>query len=178
MRIISGTHKSRRFSPPKGFKSRPTTDIAREGLFNILSNSYQIDGLDVIDLFAGSGAVSFEFASRGATKIISVEKSYPVFKHLIKVVNELGFDAIRVIKKDAFYWIEKSDEKADIIFADPPFDHPKIEELPKIIMERKILKSGGCFILEHSSSSEFKSFKEYAYTKKYGSVNFSFFFVD
>lgn len=178
MRIISGSHKGRRFNPPKGFRSRPTTDLARESLFNILSNTYQIDGLIAIDLFAGSGSVSYEFASRGAEKVLSIEKSFPVFKHLIKLVNEFEFEHIRVIKKDVFNWLKKTDEKADIIFADPPFDLENINELPKIILEKKMIKEGGCLILEHGADLSFDAFEEYSYTKNYGAVHFSFFFVD
>lgn len=178
MRIISGSHKGRRFNPPKGFRSRPTTDIARESLFNILANTYQINGLITIDLFAGSGGISYEFASRGAEKVLCIEKSYPVFKHLIKTVNELKFDQIRVIKKDVFAWLKNTDEVGDIIFADPPFDHEKIKELPKIILEKKMIRSGGCFILEHPADLSFEEIEEYSHSKKYGSVNFSFFFVD
>ena len=178
MRIISGTHRGRRFNPPKGFRSRPTTDISREALFNVLSNTYQLDGLRVIDLFAGSGGISFEFASRGVSNVIMVEKSFPVFKHLIKTVHELGFDRIHVIKKDVFKWILLTEEKADIIFADPPFDHTEIEKLPSLIFDNNLLHKGGCLVLEHSSSHNFEALKEFSHTKSYGSVNFSFFFVD
>lgn len=178
MRIISGTHRGRRFSPPKGFKSRPTTDKARESLFNILSNTYQIDGLKVIDLFAGSGGISFEFASRGAESVISVEKSFPVFKNIIKNVKALDFESIRVIKKDAFKWISNYEGQADIIFADPPFDMEETLKLPELILKNNKLLPGGCLIIEHPSSIQFDTIKEFAYAKTYGSVNFSFFFVD
>lgn len=178
MRIISGTHKGRQFGPPKGFRSRPTTDMARESLFNILSNTYDINGLKVIDLFAGSGAISYEFSSRGAETVISVEKSYPVFKHLIKSVNEMGFDNIHIVKKDVFNWLAKSEEKADIIFADPPFDNPRIKELPALVFKNDRINKGGCFVLEHPSSMQFDDMEHYSYTKSYRSVNFSFFFVD
>ncbi len=178
MRIISGTHKGRRFNPPKGFKGRPTTDVARESLFNILSNTYQINDLVIFDLFAGSGGISYEFASRGAEKVLSIEKSFPVFKHLIKTVNDIDLNQIHVIKKDVFAWLKNTEEKADIIFADPPFDLDGIQELPKIIFEKKMINSGGCFILEHSADFSFDEYEEYDFSKKYGSVNFSFFFVD
>ena len=178
MRIISGSHKGRQFNPPKGFRSRPTTDLARESLFNILANTYQINGLTIIDFFAGSGSLSFEFASRGAAKVISVEKSYPVYKHLLNNVKEFGFTNIEVIIKDVFQWIEKNDVKADIIFADPPFELKGVDELPQRIFNKGLLNPGGCFILEHSSLLNFEEIKEYSYTKKYGAVHFSFFFVD
>jgi 16S rRNA (guanine(966)-N(2))-methyltransferase RsmD len=152
--------------------------MAREGLFNVLTNQYQLSGLKVIDLFAGSGGISYEFASRGAQKVICVEKSFPVFKHLIKGVNELGLDAIHVIKKDAITWIKNSNEQADIVFADPPFDHPSVSKLPEIILNSSILLSGGCFILEHGEGFSFEEIEEYRFTKSYRSVHFSFFFVD
>jgi 16S rRNA (guanine(966)-N(2))-methyltransferase RsmD len=178
VRIISGTHKGRHFSPPRGFRSRPTTDIAREGLFNILSNRYELDGLKIIDLFAGSGSLSYEFASRGAVEVVSVEKSFPVFKHIIKNVKEFGLTSIRVVKKDAFKWIANYEEQADIIFADPPFDNEQTVELPKLILENNKLLPGGCLIIEHGKDIQFDTTEECAFTRTYGSVNFSFFFVD
>lgn len=178
MRIISGTHRGRSFNPPKSFRSRPTTDMAREGLFNILSNTYNISGLKVIDLFAGSGGISYEFASRGAEEVLSVEKNFQVFKHLLKVSKELGFQTIHFVKKDVFAWLANSDERADIIFADPPFDHPKIADLPSVILNNNKLLPGGCLVVEHPDGIKFDTFKEYKNTKTYGSVNFSFFFVD
>jgi 16S rRNA (guanine(966)-N(2))-methyltransferase RsmD len=178
MRIISGTHKGRPFNPPKGFRSRPTTDMAREGLFNILANTYNIHGLKVIDLFAGAGGISYEFASRGAEQVLSVEKNFQVFKHLCKESKLLGLPVIHFIKKDVFSWLAHSDEQADIIFADPPFDHPRIADLPGLILNNEKLLPGGCLIVEHPDGIQFDSFKEYKNTKTYGSVNFSFFFVD
>jgi 16S rRNA (guanine966-N2)-methyltransferase len=178
LRIISGSHKGRQFNPPKGFKSRPTTDLARESLFNILSNSYQLDGLMVFDFFSGSGSIGFEFASRGAEKVICIEKSFPVYKQLVKNAKEMGLTNVEIVIKDVFRWIEKNDVKADIIFADPPFELKGVVELPHLILNKKLLNSGGCLILEHSSSLNFEEIKEYSYTKKYGAVHFSFFFVD
>ena len=178
MRIISGSHKGRQFNPPKAFKSRPTTDLAKESLFNVLSNNYQFDGLTVVDLFAGSGGISFEFASRGAKRVICVEKFFPVYKHLLKNVKELGFDNIEIVIKDAFRWVEKSAIKADIIFADPPFSNKGVIDLPKSILEKGLINPGGCLVIEHASVINFEEIHEFSFTKNYGAVNFSFFFVD
>ena len=178
MRIVSGTHKGRSFPVSKSFKSRPTTDIAKESLFNILTNTYNFSDLKVLDLFAGTGSISFEFASRNALEVIAVEKSYPLFKHLIKTSNDLGFDNIRFIKKDVFSFLRNNEERADIIFADPPFDHPLIDSLPSLILDGRWLNPGGCLIMEHPNEYKFDSRPEFDMSKAYGSVNFSFFFVD
>lgn len=178
MRIVSGTHRGRHFPVPKFFKSRPTTDIAKESLFNVLTNTYDFSDLLVMDLFAGTGSISFEFASRNAKEVVSVEKSYPLFKHLVKTSKDLGFDNIKFIKKDVFSYLKNRDKKVDIVFADPPFDHPMIANLPALILDGDLIRSGGCLVLEHPSEFNFDDRPEFEMKKNYGSVNFSFFFVD
>ena len=178
MRIISGTHKGRTFQVSKAFKSRPTTDIARESLFNVIAHQYRINGLVVVDLFSGSGAISYEFASRGAAQVLSIEKSYPVCKQIMKNAKDLGLEVIKVLRKDVFKWLSTSDHKADIIFADPPFDMKGLETLPDLVIENGFLNEGGCFILEHGRDHDFSEHKHFEELKQYGSVHFSFFFVD
>lgn len=177
MRIIGGTHKGRRFSVPKAFSSRPTTDMARESLLNVLLNRYHLDELSAIDLFSGTGAVSFEFASRGVQKVIAVENNFKVYRYLLNQLDEFKFSQIKVVKKDVFKFLSGEVHPADIIFADPPYDLKAIDALPELIFDNNWLNHGGCFILEHSKEYNFNDHPQFSHAKKYGSVHFSFFFV-
>ena len=177
MRIIGGTHKGRRFNVPKSFSSRPTTDMARESLLNVLLNRYYFDELSAIDLFAGTGAVSFEFASRGMQKVLAVESNFKVYKYLLNQIKEFEFNQIKVIKKDVFKFLSGEVHPADIIFADPPYNLQAIETLPELIFNNNWLNNGGCFILEHSKEFNFNEHPRFSQAKKYGSVHFSFFFA-
>ncbi len=177
MRIIGGSHKGRRFSIPKTFPSRPTTDMARESLLNVLLNKYYFDELDAIDLFAGTGAVSFEFASRGMKKVISVENNFKVYRYLVNQIRDFKFEKISVIRKDVFKFLTGKVHPVDIIFADPPYDLQAIETLPELIFNNNWLNKGGCFILEHSKEYNFNEYPQFLNAKKYGSVHFSFFYV-
>lgn len=176
MRIISGTLKGRRFSPPKSFSARPTTDIARESLFNVLNNRVNIDELTVLDLFGGTGSISYEFASRGSKDVTCVELNYKHFSFIKSTINELDLgDSIKVIKADAFRYMQKCDFKYDLIFADPPFDLKEFEGIPDKFFHQDLLKENGLFILEHSDKKSFEDHPHFSEVKKYGKVNFSFF---
>ena len=175
MRIISGKYGGRIIKPPRNFRSRPTTDLAKEGLFNILANHFHFDNLEVLDLFAGTGSVGFEFASRGAEKIDMIEKNYQHFKFIRKAMEILQAKNIQVIKADFFKAIQKIDQVYDIIFADPPYDLNEFEKVPELILSKPILKPNGWFILEHSSHHRFQSLPGFFDVRNYGSVNFSFF---
>ena len=176
MRIISGTLKGRRFSPPPGFKARPTTDYAKENLFNVLNNMVDFEEIKVLDLFAGTGSISFEFVSRGCKNITSLELNFKHFQFIQKTCKELNLDKVmRVIKSDVFRFVEKTSDKYDIIFADPPFDLEKASELPDTIIGRELLNEGGMFILEHSDKISYSHHPYYVETRDYGKVNFSFF---
>lgn len=175
MRIISGKYGGRIIKPPRNFRARPTTDLAKEGLFNILSNHFYFDDLEVLDLFAGTGSVGFEFASREAAKVCMVEKNYQHFKFIKKAVEILQADNIHVIKADFFKLIQKIDQSYDIIFADPPYSLKEFEKVPELILSKTILKPGGWFILEHPSHYCFQSLPGFFNLRNYGSVNFSFF---
>lgn len=177
MRIIGGSHKGRRFSVPKSFSSRPTTDMARESLLNVLLNKYHLDELSAIDLFAGTGAVSFEFASRGMQKVLAVESNFKVCRYLSGQIKEFDFEQIKIIKKDVFKYLSGEVQAADIIFADPPYNLQGIESLPELIFNNNWLNHGGCFILEHSKEHDFSKHPQFSSIKKYGSVHFSFFFL-
>ncbi len=175
MRIISGKYGGRIIKPPRNFRARPTTDLAKEGLFNILSNHFYFDKLEVLDLFAGTGSVGFEFASRGAEKVDMVEKNYQHFKFIKKAVEILQADNIHVIKADFFKAIQKIDQFYNIIFADPPYNLTEFEKVPELILSKSILKPDGWFILEHPSHYRFQSLPGFFDLRNYGSVNFSFF---
>ncbi len=175
MRIISGIHKGRRISIPKNFKSRPTTDFAKENLFNVLSNSLYFEDINVLDLFSGTGSIAFEFASRGAKEVTAVEKDYHHMLFIKKNAEALKLDNFNVIKSNAFVFIKRIDKKYDLIFADPPFELKEIEKIPGLIWESGILNSGGRFILEHSANYNFSNSDNFVELRKYGGVNFSIF---
>lgn len=177
MRIIGGTHKGRRYSVPSAFNSRPTTDMARESLMNVLLNKFYFEESAAIDLFAGTGGVSFEFASRGMKSILSVENNFKVFQYLNRQKHDFEFEQMKILKKDAFKFLMGSVSKADIIFADPPFDLKGIEMLPNLIIENNWLNKDGCFILEHSRNHNFDQHPLFSNIKQYGAVHFSFFFA-
>lgn len=175
MRIIGGKYKRRRFDVPKNIKARPTTDFARENLFNVLNNLIDFEDLKSLDLFAGTGAISFELLSRGANPIISVEKHGIQYGFIRKVAEELKTDDLIAIKGDVFKFIASSKEKFDFIFADPPYDLPNLADIPEMIFKAGILKEDGLFVLEHSSKNDFSDMPEFDELRTYGSVNFSFF---
>ncbi len=176
MRIISGSLKGRRFSPPKNFKARPTTDFAKENLFNILSNNYSFDELKVLDLFGGTGSISLEFASRGCKNITCVELNFNHFSFIKKNIINLEMDSsIKVIKANAFKFIEKTPETYSMIFADPPYDLTKSETIPDLILKNSLLKENGILIFEHSGKVDFKSHPNFIENRENGKVIFTFF---
>ena len=176
MRIIGGTFKSRIFRPGKNFKARPTTDFARENLFNILSNRFNFDDKKILDLFAGTGSISFEFASRGCKEIICVESDRIHFNFICSVIDTLGLkNIVRPLCDDVFRVIERKKQKFDIIFADPPYDLKRLADLPDLIMNKDLLSSEGLFILEHGKTNDFSFHPDFKELRKYGSVHFSFF---
>ena len=176
MRIVSGNLKGRRFSPPSNFKARPTTDYAKENLFNVLANRYNFEELKVLDLFSGTGSISFEFASRGCKNITSLELNYNHYRFILRCIHDLHLqEYISCIKGDAFKYIEKSNDSFDLIFADPPFDLPKAEEIPSLIMNSRLLKKNGLLIMEHSDKKKYSEHTNFFENRDYGKVNFSFF---
>lgn len=160
---------------PHGFKARPTTDFAREGLFNVLANTWEFEDLAVLDLFAGTGSIGFEFASRGAGRVDMVEKESRNSNFLQKTIASLSAEKVRVIHSDVLKYIQFCSFPYDIIFADPPYDIDILPEIPDRLFEANILEEEGWFILEHGSSQSFSSHPNFQKTKKYGSVHFSFF---
>jgi 16S rRNA (guanine966-N2)-methyltransferase len=176
MRIIGGTFRSRIFNPGKNFKARPTTDFARENLFNILSNRYDFENMKILDLFAGTGSISFEFASRGCTDITCVELDHVHYTFICSVVEKLGLKKIiRTLNTDVFKVIGRIKIQFDIIFADPPYDLKRLTDLPDLIMNNSLLNKEGLFILEHGKANDFSSHPDFIELRVYGSVHFSFF---
>ncbi len=176
MRIVSGKFRGKRFSPPKNFSARPTTDIAKESLFNILENDYYFDEIRVLDLFAGTGSISYEFFSRGCDDIAAVEIDNQHFRFVQKTIAELKAEKnIALYKADVFKFIKNNPLHYDIIFADPPFDLPNIETLPDLIFQNQHLKPETLLIIEHSFRTDFSTFPFFFKQKNYGKVNFSFF---
>lgn len=175
MRIIGGKYKAKRFSIPNGLNLRPTTDIAKEGLFNYLENIFDFEKIKVLDLYSGTGSISFEFASRGCTGVTLVELERKHFREIIKNINILSFEGIIAKNADSKRFVNKAEEKFDIVFADPPYTGGNIEEIPHLVLNSDILKDKGIFILEHSSKMSFHDHKFYSETKRYGSVSFSVF---
>jgi 16S rRNA (guanine(966)-N(2))-methyltransferase RsmD len=161
--------------PPLGFKARPTTDYAKESLFNILVNKFDFEEIKVLDLFAGTGGISYEFASRGCRYIDAVEIN-PIHYSFIKATTrKLDFKQIHVIRNDAFKFLHFCTETYDIIFADPPYTFEGIEEIPLTVFNRNLLNEGGRAVLEHSDSEDLSHIERFDYKRHYGNVNFSFF---
>lgn len=177
MRITGGRYRGRRINPPGNFKARPTTDFAREALFNILNNRIDFEAVSVLDLFSGTGAISYEFASRGAPAVHLVEKDRLHATGISKIVKELDIQNIKVLHLDVKAYLKTCTFKYDIIFADPPFDLSWLEEIPDLVMNSGILKEDGFFILEHPGSISFSGHKLFFEHRRYGEVNFSFFYA-
>jgi len=175
LRIVSGTYKGRLIKPPKNFKARPTTDFAKENLFNILNNNFDFTELNVLDLFSGTGSISYEFASRECKSIISVESNFKHQLFIKKTIDELGLENIKSIKSDAFRYVNSCVQKFDIVFADPPYDLKTMDTIPNFIFEQDIIKPEGWLILEHGDKTSFSRHPKFKEIRKYGGVNFSIF---
>lgn len=175
MRIVGGKYKSLRFSPPKNFPSRPTTDFAKEALFNILENRVDFEDCDVLDLFAGTGNISAEFLSRGAAHVLSIDDHPVSCKFLSQLQKQLADQSWKILRKDAFQYLENTQETFDIIFADPPYALKSIQTIPEIVFNRSLLKKGGMLIVEHGKENNFSEVRGFTEERNYGGVRFSFF---
>jgi 16S rRNA (guanine966-N2)-methyltransferase len=175
LRIISGKYRGRRIEPPAGFSARPTTDFARESLFNILSNRVDFEEITILDLFSGTGSISFEFASRGAKLVHLVEKERNHIAFIRRTVDEMKFENIKPVHIDVQAFLKTCRFRYDIVFADPPFNLSWIETLPDLVVSSGVLNESGFFILEHPKRLNFNSHKLLFEHRNYGSVNFSFF---
>jgi 16S rRNA (guanine966-N2)-methyltransferase len=175
VRIISGVYKGKRLYPGKSFKARPTTDFAKENLFNVLSNYFDFEDLEVLDLFSGTGSISYEFASRGCKSVDSVEINSRYHAFITKTAAELGQDQIKAYRADAFRFIKHTPRKYNLIFADPPYEMKEIDQIPVHVFESDILQEGGWMVLEHGKDNEFSNHPHFKELRKYGSVHFSIF---
>jgi 16S rRNA (guanine966-N2)-methyltransferase len=175
VRIISGEHKGILINPPKGLPVRPTTDRAKESLFNILENNFDIDTLTVLDIFSGTGNIAYEFASRGAVKITAVDINEKCVQFIKSTKDKNRFEFLQVFKKDAFAFLKSAPEKYDIIFADAPYAHKQIIEIPRIVNDKKLLNEKGWLIVEHESLLDLDQEPGFFDKRVYGQSAFSFF---
>ena len=173
MRIISGTLKGRNLIAPGNLPVRPTTDFAKTGLFNILQNYFDFESLTVLDLFCGIGSISFEFASRGAMQVTCVDEHAGCLKFIRETAEKFSLPVIQTLKSDVFRFLKSAGQQYDIIFADPPFDSRDADQLPDLIMEKKMLKAEGWLVVEHQSKRKIQSKAEPFQARKYGNCTFS-----
>ncbi|WP_295676558.1 16S rRNA (guanine(966)-N(2))-methyltransferase RsmD [uncultured Mucilaginibacter sp.] len=175
MRIIGGLLKGLRLNPPKNLPVRPTTDLAKEALFNILQNQIEFEGIRVLDLFSGTGNISMEFASRGAAQVTSVDRSIQCVHYLKDTARQHGLANIKAYKDDVFKYLQLETEQFDLIFADPPYDLNRIPEIPKVIFEKNMLLPDGLLIVEHQSMQNLSNHPAFVEQRRYGHSSFSFF---
>ncbi len=175
MRVIRGILKSRRFSIPKSFPSRPTTDFAKEGLFNILENQIDLVDLDILDLCAGTGNITFEFLSREAGNVTAIDKDYNSVRFISKTAKDFGVEKpLQALKMDVIAFLQKTDKKFDLIFADPPYAAKFHKQIVDLVFERNLLKPDGLLVIEHGKDISFEDYPSLIKFKNYGGVCFSF----
>ena len=175
MRIISGKNGRRRFDVPTGITARPTTDMARENLFNVLNNFIDFDGITALDLFAGTGAISFELLSRGAAAVTAVEMARTQTAFINKVKAMLADDNLTVVKGDVFKFLDSCTRRFDLIFADPPYDLPRFADVPRLVLDSPVMGPGSIFVMEHPREHDFSALPHFMQHRAYGKVNFSIF---
>ena len=175
MRIISGKYGRRRFDVPTGITARPTTDMARENLFNVLNNFIDFDGITALDLFAGTGAISFELLSRGAAAVTAVEMARTQTAFINKVKAMLANDNLTVVKGDVFKFLDSCTRRFDLIFADPPYDLPRFADVPRLVLDSPVMGPGSIFVMEHPREHDFSALPHFMQHRAYGKVNFSIF---
>lgn len=175
MRIISGKYRGRAINPPRNLRARPTTDFAKENLFNVLNNLVDYEELDVLDLFAGTGSISYEFASRGVRSVTSVEINAVHYNFIRQTARQLGCENMYVVKANAFLYLRSCPKQFDLIFSDAPYDLEGSEQIVDLVLGGNLLREGGIFIFEHSDRKSFESNPCFWQSRSYGSVQFSFF---
>lgn len=175
MRIIRGVHKGRTINAPKSLPVRPTTDFAKESIFNILNNHFEFEGLSVLDLFCGTGNMTYEFASRECGDITSVDSNYSCCEFIKKTTAEFKMNQVKVIKSDAFTFLKRITATYHIIFCDPPYDMEGFESIPELVFERKLLKPEGWLVVEHGPYTDLSKLPHFIEHRSYGNVNFSVF---
>ncbi len=175
MRIISGSHKGRALNPPRNLRARPTTDFAKENIFNVLGNYVDFEDIDVLDLFSGTGSISYEFASRGAKSVTSVEINAVHHKYIKDTAVGMGFDNVRPLKANVFLYLKSCSKTFDVIFSDAPYDLSGAEEVIELVFGRGLLADGGMLVFEHAKGADYSVHPCFLFFKSYGSVCFSVF---
>ena len=175
MRIVSGRYKGRVINPPRNLRARPTTDFAKENLFNVLGNLVDFEECDVLDLFAGTGSISYEFASRGARSVTSVEINPVHYNFIRQTAAQLGIEQLHAVKANVFLYLKNCTKQFDIVFSDAPYDLEGSEEVIREVFARDLLQPDGLLIFEHSKKMDFSQYEGFWQLRSYGSVQFSFF---
>lgn len=175
MRIIRGSHRGRKITAPSSLPVRPTTDLAKESLFNILDNHIYFEDIHVLDLYAGTGSISYEFASRGSQYVVSVDIDPGCVRFISETATKLGFSGLKAIRSSAIGFLGHCTEKFDLIFADPPYDLEGIEEVIHMVFDRQLMNDGGWLIIEHAREKDFSTLPYFFQHRNYGKVNFTFF---
>lgn len=175
MRIITGLYKGRHFDVPRSFKARPTTDFAKENIFNVLNGYMDFDGATALDLFAGTGSISLELLSRGCSQVVSVEKDRDHANFIAQCMKKLGTDGHILIRGDVFRFLKSCHQQFDFVFADPPYALPELPTIPDLVLDGGLLKEGGVLVFEHGKTNDFSGHPRFLEHRAYGSVNFSLF---
>lgn len=175
MRIISGQFRGRRLDLPKNLTLRPTTDMAKESLFNVLRNHIDFEEIEALDLFSGTGSISFELVSRGAKSVLAVEQNGAQIRFIESFIHKLEIENMRIVRMDVFQFFKTNKRTYDLVFADPPYDMPEFDTLPNLVFAHKLLNTDGIFVLEHSKAYAFVEHPNFIDQRNYGSVYFSFF---
>lgn len=175
MRIITGLYKGRHFDVPRSFKARPTTDFAKENIFNVVNGYMDLDGTVALDLFAGTGSISLELLSRGCSHVVSVEADRDHAAFIRQCMTKIGTDACLLIRGDVFRFMKSCKQQFDFIFADPPYALKQLPEIPSLIFQYGLLKDGGLLVFEHGKDNDFSAHEHFVEHRSYGSVNFSLF---
>lgn len=175
MRIITGEYKGRHFDIPRNFKARPTTDFAKENIFNVLNGYIDLEDITALDLFAGTGSISLELISRGCSSVVSVEADRDHSQFIRQCMTKLGTDKNILIRGDVFKFVKSCRQQFDFIFADPPYALPELPAIPSLIFDKDLLKPGGIFVFEHGKHNDFSTHPHFVEKRTYGSVNFSIF---
>ncbi|MEJ8768605.1 16S rRNA (guanine(966)-N(2))-methyltransferase RsmD [Prevotella sp. HCN-7019] len=175
MRIITGLYKGRHFDVPRSFKARPTTDFAKENIFNVVNGYMDLDGTVALDLFAGTGSISLELLSRGCSHVVSVEADRDHAAFIRQCMTKIGTDDCLLIRGDVFRFMKSCKQQFDFIFADPPYALKQLPEIPSLIFQYGLLKDGGLLVFEHGKDNDFSAHEHFVEHRSYGSVNFSLF---
>lgn len=176
IRIISGKYRGKRLQAPRNLPVRPTTDMAKESLFNILNNHFHLDEVKALDLFSGTGNISYELASRGCSDITAVDNNLACIRFIEKTAEQMQIDGLRVIKADVQQFVQKDFANYDLIFADPPYDYENYADLVEAVFKNSLLSEEGMLVIEHQSRSSLETLNNFQESRKYGNVRFSFFY--